>query len=54
VGLQLGAIGIVALLGARDPLRYLAVFDIVIATEVVDGLWDFTASPGATWPRLSG
>jgi len=41
VGLQLGAIGIVALWGARDPLRYLAVFDVVIATEVVDALWDF-------------
>lgn len=37
VGLQLGAIGAVALWGARDPGRY----EVVIATEVVDGLWDF-------------
>ncbi|MGE4376640.1 MAG: BphX family protein [Burkholderiaceae bacterium] len=50
VGLQLGAIGIVALWGARDPLRYLAVFDIVIATELVDGLWDFYS---ITWSHLA-
>lgn len=49
VGMQLGAIGVVALWGARDPLRYLAVFDIVIATEVVDGLWDFCS---ITWSHL--
>ena len=41
VGLQLGAIGAVALWGARDPGRYEAVIPVVIATEVVDGLWDF-------------
>jgi len=41
VGLQLGAIGAVALWGARDPGRYRAVIPVVIATEVVDGLWDF-------------
>jgi hypothetical protein len=41
VGLQLGAIGAVALWGARDPGRYAAVIPVVIATEVVDGLWDF-------------
>lgn len=50
VGLQLGAIGIVDLWGARDPQRYLAVFDIVIATEVVDGLWDFYS---ITWSHLA-
>jgi hypothetical protein len=41
VGLQLGAIGIVALWGARDPSRYEAVIPVVIATEVLDGFWDF-------------
>lgn len=41
VGLQLGAIGVVALRGALDPVRYEAVIPVVIATEVVDGLWDF-------------
>lgn len=41
IGLQLGAIGFVALWGARDPGRYGAVIPVVIATEVVDGLWDF-------------
>jgi hypothetical protein len=41
VGLQLGAIGAGALWGARDPGRYAAVIPVVIATEVVDGLWDF-------------
>lgn len=41
VGLQLGAIGLVALLGARQPARFLAVIPVVIATEVLDGIWDF-------------
>ncbi|MGK2940959.1 MAG: BphX family protein [Immundisolibacter sp.] len=41
VGIQLGAIGLVALWGARDPLRYAAVIPVVIVTEVVDGVWDF-------------
>jgi hypothetical protein len=41
VGLQLGAIGAVALWGALDPVRYEAVIPVVIATEVVDSLWDF-------------
>lgn len=41
IGLQLGAIGAIALWGARDPAGYRAVIPVVIATEVVDGLWDF-------------
>jgi hypothetical protein len=41
VGLQLGAIGVVALIGSSNPRRYIAVFDIVIATEIVDAVWDF-------------
>jgi hypothetical protein len=41
IGLQLGAIGAIALWGARDPAGYRAVIAVVIATEVVDGLWDF-------------
>ena len=52
VGIQLGAIGLVALWGARDPLRYAAVIPVVIVTEVVDGIWDFysiTWSYEVTW-----
>lgn len=49
VGLQLGAIGLVALWGARDPLRNLAVIDVVIATEIADGIWDFCS---ITWSHL--
>jgi hypothetical protein len=41
VGIQLAAIGVVALCGARNPLRYLAVFDVVVATEILDAAWDF-------------
>jgi hypothetical protein len=40
VGIQLGAIGLVALWGARDPRRYAGVIPVVIVTEVVDGVWD--------------
>lgn len=40
VGIQLGAIGLVALWGARNPLRYAAVIPVVIVTEIVDGAWD--------------
>lgn len=41
VGIQLGAIGIVALWGARDPRKYAAVIPVVAVTEFVDGVWDF-------------
>ena len=40
VGIQLGAIGLVALWGARDPWKYIAVIPVVIVTEIVDGIWD--------------
>ncbi|WP_017463378.1 BphX family protein [Dyella ginsengisoli] len=41
VGLQLGAIGLVALWGARQPSRFMAVVPVVIVTEALDGIWDF-------------
>jgi hypothetical protein len=50
VGLQLGAIGVVALWGARDPQRYRALVPLVIATEVVTGLWDFYSM---AWGRMA-
>ena len=50
VGLQLGAIGVVALWGARDPQRYLALVPLVIATEVVTALWDFYSM---AWGRMA-
>nr|AAC44528.1 unknown [Pandoraea pnomenusa] len=40
IGLQLAAIGVVALRGARDPQRGRALIPVVIATEFVTGLWD--------------
>jgi hypothetical protein len=40
VGIQLAAIGVVALWGARRPLDYLAVIPVVVVTEIVDGIWD--------------
>lgn len=50
IGLQLGAIGVVALWGARDPQCYLGLVPLVIATEVVTGLWDFYSM---AWGRMS-
>uniref|UniRef100_A0A0B1YRB4 BphX family protein n=1 Tax=Pseudomonas frederiksbergensis TaxID=104087 RepID=A0A0B1YRB4_9PSED len=40
VGLQLGGTGLVALWGARQPVRFMAVVPVVIVTEVLDGIWD--------------
>lgn len=40
IGAQLGAIGVVALWGAREPRRYAAVIPVVIAVEVFDAFWD--------------
>lgn len=41
VGIQLGAIGMVALWGARNPAKYLGVIPVVVVTEIIDGIWDF-------------
>lgn len=40
VGIQLAAIGVVALWGSRNPGKYLALIPVIIATEIVDGIWD--------------
>lgn len=40
VGIQLAAIGVVALWGARNPMKYIAVIPVVIMTEIVDSIWD--------------
>lgn len=40
VGIQLAAIGLVALWGARDPMKYIAIIPVTIVTEIVDGIWD--------------
>lgn len=40
VGIQLAAIGVVALWGARKPAQYLALIPVIVMTEIVDGIWD--------------
>lgn len=40
VGIQLAAIGVVALWAARDPLRYRALVPVIVLTEAVDAAWD--------------
>lgn len=40
VGLQLAAIGVVALWGARDPLRCRALVPVIVLTELVGSAWD--------------
>jgi hypothetical protein len=40
VGIQLAAIGLVALWGAREPMKYIAIIPVTIVTEIVDGIWD--------------
>mgnify|MGYP003487359345 CR=1 FL=1 len=52
VGIQLAAIGVVALWGARNPMKYIAVIPVTIVTEIVDGIWDIYSivySYEATW-----
>lgn len=52
VGIQLAAIGLVALWGARDPVKYIAIIPVTIVTEVIDGIWDIYSivlSYEATW-----
>lgn len=40
VGIQLAAIGLVALWGVRDPMKYIAIIPVTIVTEIIDGIWD--------------
>lgn len=52
VGIQLAAIGVVALWGARNPMKYIAIIPVTIVTEIVDGIWDIysiTYSHEAQW-----
>lgn len=40
VGIQLGAIGVVALWGARQPWKYLTLIPVIVLTEMVGAAWD--------------
>lgn len=40
VGIQLAAIGLVSLLGARRPEKYLALIPVIVLTELVGAAWD--------------
>ncbi|MDD2795055.1 BphX family protein [Acidocella sp.] len=40
VGIQLGAIGVVALWGARQPRHYTALVPVIVLTELVGAAWD--------------
>jgi len=40
VGLLVAAVGVVALWGARNPAKYLALIPVAIVSEVFIGLWD--------------
>ena len=40
VGIQLAAIGIVALWGARQPWKYIALVPVIVLTEAVGAAWD--------------
>lgn len=47
VGLGLTAIGIVLLVGSRQPLRYYAaLIPVVLLTEVLFGIWDIYSALG--------
>ncbi len=47
VGLGLAAIGLVLLVGARQPLRYYAaLIPIVLLTETLFGIWDIYSAMG--------
>lgn len=50
VGIQLAAIGVIALWGAREPARHMAIIPIVVATEFVGSLWDIYSM---VWRRES-
>jgi hypothetical protein len=55
VGIQLGAIGAVALWGARDPLRYRTLVPVIVLTELVGSAWDIYSlvwSGEALWVGL--
>lgn len=56
VGVQLAAIGLVALWGARDPLRYWALVPVIVLTELVGSAWDIYSivwSGEALWVGLT-
>ncbi|MFD1104522.1 BphX family protein [Sphingobium olei] len=40
VGIQLAAIGVVALWGARQPWKYIALVPVIVLTEAVGAAWD--------------
>lgn len=40
VGIQLAAIGLVALWGAKRPARHMALIPVIVLTELVGAAWD--------------
>jgi hypothetical protein len=56
VGIQLGALGVVALWSARDPLRYQVLVPVIVLTEAVGAGWDIYSvalSGEAQWVGLT-
>lgn len=52
VGIQLAAIGVVALWGARQPWKYIALVPVIVLTEAVGAAWDvysLACSGEAAW-----
>lgn len=52
VGIQLAAIGVVALWGARQPWKYIALVPVIVLTEAVGAAWDLyslVCSGEAAW-----
>lgn len=40
VGMQLGAVGVLALWALREPLRYAGIIPVVVVIEIFDAIWD--------------
>ena len=56
VGVQLAAIGVVALWGARDPMHYRSLVPVIVLTELVGSAWDIYSivwSGEALWVGLT-
>lgn len=40
VGMQLGAVGVLALWALREPIRYAGIIPVVVVIEIFDAIWD--------------
>jgi hypothetical protein len=40
VGMQLGAVGVLALWALREPIRYAGIIPVVVFIEIFDAMWD--------------